>query len=31
MRSCFEGFIKRNPMIKSEFNLVFKFLSYNIF
>jgi hypothetical protein len=31
MRSCFEGFIKRNPMMQSKFNLVLIFLSYNIF
>jgi hypothetical protein len=31
MRSCCEWFIKRNPIVQSEFNLVFWFLRYNIF
>jgi hypothetical protein len=31
MRSCFEEFIKTNLMVQSEFNLMFWFVSYNIF
>jgi hypothetical protein len=29
--SCFEVFIETNLMVQSEFNLVFLFVSYNIF
>jgi hypothetical protein len=29
--SCFEVFIETNLMVQSEFNLVFWFVSYNIF
>jgi hypothetical protein len=31
VRSSFEEFIKTNLMVQSEFNLVFWFVSYNIF
>jgi hypothetical protein len=31
VRSCFEEFIETNLMVRSEFNLVFWFVSYNIF
>jgi hypothetical protein len=31
MRSSFEGFIEMNLMVQSKFNLIFWFVSYNIF